>query len=366
MSKTNYDDMSDESAASFRKKKGRLPRSVAAIIALIALIVIAVLALAIKSWLDGVPQPGNPDAATADGQPLEAGTQEAPSLPEPEGWPPADGVGLARPDLANTTKAAEFDAVVRGPAEGRVVMTAYTMEAGDTLESVARKFSVTAETIVSCNAIRNLEAVGPGTTLEIPDRSGWLYVVKSGDFLSTICSKFNLSMGYEALMEVNGLKNDQIKEGQKLFIPDETAVPSIASAAEGVEFEPPLRGHVSKTGWKEKWTDPATKRSVLLDGVLFKTAEGAEVRAAAGGTVAEVASAAGSPQSCRLKIEHDGGYASHYLYLDMDSLRVAADDKVAAGDVLGTVTSASSPIAVPMLLFKIEQNSMMLDPDLYF
>lgn len=366
MSKSNYDDLTNEGASPARSRRRRLSGLGVALVAVVSMIAIVFMSLAIKSYLDsiqpeapkdeGPAEPSQtPQAAAGDTQLPEQQQQEQ----EQETTPAAEAV------YEQGVAAAGLDAVIRAPAEGRMVSTTYEMAPGDTLDSVARKFGVTAETIRDCNNIKNLDAAVPGTRLEIPDRDGLYYTVRSGDVLSTICSKFGLSMGYETLMEVNGLKSDQIWEGQRLFIPNESVVPSIAAAAEGMVFRHPLKGAVPFKGYRETWTDPATKKLSILDGILLKAPEGSEVRASAGG-VATLMGDTGNLAGGVVKIAHDAGYCSYYFYLDWNSLKVASGDTVEAGDVLGTVTASSSPGDSPMLLFKIEQNGMALNPDLFF
>jgi LysM repeat protein len=51
----------------------------------------------------------------------------------------------------------------------------------------------------------------------VPVRSQKTYVVKSGDSLSKIADKFNVSL--TKLKSINGLRSDMIRPGQKLKIP---------------------------------------------------------------------------------------------------------------------------------------------------
>ncbi len=58
------------------------------------------------------------------------------------------------------------------------------------------------------------------------------YVVKSGDTLSGIASKYNVSGGYLALAKYNGISNpNQINIGQKITIPNTTSASSSSSSA---------------------------------------------------------------------------------------------------------------------------------------
>jgi hypothetical protein len=96
---------------------------------------------------------------------------------------------------------------------------------------------------------------------------------------------------------------------------------------------------------------------------------GVEVRAAAGGTVVEVRDGFfdretgltfGDPGNY-VFIDHGNGWVSQYYHLREDSVVVAVDDVVAAGDVLGFVGSSGNS-GGPHLHFEIQHNKTPVDP----
>lgn len=96
---------------------------------------------------------------------------------------------------------------------------------------------------------------------------------------------------------------------------------------------------------------------------------GTEVRVAAAGTVTEVRDGFfdretgltfGDPGNY-VFIDHGNGWVSQYYHLREDSISVAVDDVVAAGDLLGLVGSSGNS-GGPHLHFEIQHNKTPVDP----
>src|SRR5690625_740647 len=96
----------------------------------------------------------------------------------------------------------------------------YTVKSGDTLSGIAVKFGVTTAQHQKCNNISNADSLQIGQKLIVKEPVGGsqtTYTVKSGDTLSGIAVKFNVTVSN--LMKWNNISNaDTIKIGQKLII----------------------------------------------------------------------------------------------------------------------------------------------------
>jgi lipoprotein NlpD len=362
MIKTNYDDLSNMPEGG-QKPKRKLSNAFIAVICLLTVIIIAVAILIIYNMLSKVEAPQAAASAPAVEQTVDETAPAATADTEPEIPAPAAPVV---PDFSQVSTAQSLGNAAKPSYEDQVQYQEYTLGKGETLETVASKFGITIQTILSVNQIKNPSAVVEGTKITVPDRSGRLYTVEEGDMLSSITKKSNLSMGWKTLQEVNGLKGESIFVGQKLFIPDETAVESISFAASGIEFKSPLKGGTMIAYYGQSQLNPSTKTTEILNGILIAGSEGAAVTAASSGTVMDTAYDATGSQGYYVKISHDGGYNSYYCFLDMNSIKVGVSDKVDIGDEIGSISSGSSPYGSPTLYFKIEQNGIMLDPSVFF
>lgn len=99
----------------------------------------------------------------------------------------------------------------------------YTVKSGDTLSAIASKYNMTVNALATLNSISNPNLIYPGQTLRVADsdKGGSVsnkatapiannvstnsYVVKSGDTLSGIASRYGMSTS--ALASLNGISN---------------------------------------------------------------------------------------------------------------------------------------------------------------
>ncbi len=100
-------------------------------------------------------------------------------------------------------------------------LTTYTVQRGDTLSSIARKFGVTASAIIAVNPGINANRIFPGQVINMPFNNSGVkktYVVQGGDNLRKIAAKFNTTIA--VLQQLNGLSDpNKIFVGQTLVVP---------------------------------------------------------------------------------------------------------------------------------------------------
>ncbi len=120
---------------------------------------------------------------------------------------------------APTAPPAGSSPVPTSAAPGR--LTTYTVQRGDNLYKIARKFSTTANAIIAVNPGINPNRIFPGQVINLPfDNTGVkkTYVVQRGDNLQKIAAKFNTTIAI--LQQLNGLSDpNKIFVGQTLVVP---------------------------------------------------------------------------------------------------------------------------------------------------
>jgi len=97
----------------------------------------------------------------------------------------------------------------------------YTVQKGDSLWSIARRFGVSVSDIKRWNNVDKRIFPGDILLIVLPEKSTEsykIYTVKKGDTLIKISKKFNVSV--EQLKRVNNLKTTKIYPGLKLKIPE--------------------------------------------------------------------------------------------------------------------------------------------------
>lgn len=265
------------------------------------------------------------------------------------------GVEIKKPAIAQNLSISQQSSFSRDI----VKYTEYTIQEGDSLDSIAQKFGLTRETIISVNQIKSTTSLFIGSTLQIPDRDGTLYTVKEGDTLSSIVQQLNLSLGWKALSDVNGLRNESVSAGDKLFIPLES-VQETGTLSVGAEpsFSLPSDSAVTVALYNQKVADPLGNSAVQLDGILLQAADGTAVCASEAGTVID--RGFNDNGTGFVKILHSNGYTTYYDYVS--NICVNSTDRVAKGDTIGYFANGSTNLLNPTILFRIEQDGIPLDP----
>lgn len=94
----------------------------------------------------------------------------------------------------------------------------YTVEDGESLWSIAKKFNVSIETIVWANDLKNL-LIRPGQKLLILPVSGVMHIARDGDKVEDLAKKYKAET--DKILAFNDISGDQdIFPGELLIIPD--------------------------------------------------------------------------------------------------------------------------------------------------
>lgn len=124
------------------------------------------------------------------------------------------GVSVSQIQLANNIN----DAVtLKAGQELAIPIQSYIIEKGDTLSSVADRLQIDAKKLRQLNKLKN-DALKAGQKLVIPQKpyEGQIYVAQKGDTLSYVSMRFDISQ--TKLAQLNDLESPLLKEGQTLHL----------------------------------------------------------------------------------------------------------------------------------------------------
>lgn len=118
---------------------------------------------------------------------------------------PADTTVVAKPQTVATTFVSSKD------------IKTYIVAAGDTVSSIATKFSVTSDSIMWSNNLSS-NNVAAGTKLVIPPVNGIVYTVQRDDTIDSLASKYRSNK--DQLILVNDIELTGLTPGLQILIPN--------------------------------------------------------------------------------------------------------------------------------------------------
>lgn len=142
----------------------------------------------------------------------------------------ADSTVIAKPQAVVTTFASRKD------------IKTYVTQSGDTVSSIAAKFNVTSDSVMWSNNL-NGNTLNAGLKLFIPPVNGIVYTVKSGDTVDSLASKYRANK--DQIIEVNDIELSGLKVGEQILIPNgQQPAPVLAArAAPAVAVYGPYNGY---------------------------------------------------------------------------------------------------------------------------
>lgn len=244
----------------------------------------------------------------------------------------------------------------------------YIVQSGDTVSSIAKKFDVSIDTIRWQNDLKTIDAIKPGDTVEVPPVTGMVHKVKRGETVYSIAKKFDVTAQQIINWPFNTYSNDEdfeLAAGQTLIVPDGVKpAEQLWDPKRYVAQVTPDAGKVSAIG-QFVWPTSGgiSQRYVWYHrGVDIANKGQPPILAADSGRV----TVAGWPDNAgygnRVMIDHGNGFQT--LYAHMSSISVTVGQTVNRGDVIGNVGSTGRSTG-PHLHFEIRRGGEILDPLTY-
>ena len=235
---------------------------------------------------------------------------------------------------------------------------AYRVKKGDMVGTIAEKFGVTQDTIISVNNIRQSRLIQIGQDLKIPSIPGILYTVKKdGEDINDIAERFEIAPEECAKVNNLDLQLASLKAGDQLFLPNAELDWVTRQEINGDLFKRPLKGGYyfsSYYGWR---ASPFTGKRTFHGGIDMAARKGTAVYPALDGTVLETGY--NSTYGNYIYIKHHSGYKT--LYAHLSAINTKKGRFVYTNTKIGEVGSTGLSTG-PHLHFSIYKNNVSINP----
>jgi len=260
--------------------------------------------------------------------------------------------------------------IAAAPDTARPEVLYYSVKSGDTVLAIAKRFGLQPETLMWSNSFieQNPDRLKIGDQVRILPIDGVLHVVKRGDTLSGIASKYETDMQAIVQYAPNGMTgvNDSLPIGKEIVVPGGTkpyvaptvggastaysvARPAGALAGSG-NFSWPAAGYVSQGYWRGH---PA----IDIAGWV-----GAPVTAADSGYVVLAGGGWNGGYGNYVIIDHGNGFTT--LYAHLNSIFVKPGETVSRGQQVGTMGNTGNSTGAHLHL-EIRYNGVPYNPASY-
>lgn len=267
-----------------------------------------------------------------------------------------------------------------------------TVQKGDTLYSIARRYNVPIRDMIEANGLRPPYTLNIGRVLKMPNAR--FHIVEKGDTVYNISKRYDVDM--RSLSKLNNIAAPYaLRIGQRLVIPgsvvSSSTTPTTARKAATASKTSSWKVSSAK---KKKTTSAAKKKTTRTttttvkkrtskfawpvqgkvvsnfgpiakgrnnDGINIKAPLGTPVKAADAGTVAYAGNELRGFGNLIL-IKHSGGWMTAYAH--NDRILVRKGQKVKKGEKISTVGSTGG-VSSPQLHFEIRAGKKAVNPKAY-
>jgi murein DD-endopeptidase MepM/ murein hydrolase activator NlpD len=243
----------------------------------------------------------------------------------------------------------------------------YTVQPNDNIWAIAQAFGIQAETVLWANPQieKDPDLLSVGQVLTVLPVDGIYYTVQAGDTVNKLAKEYKATVEEIAAFELNGLEEPYtLTPGQKLVIPGGRkqivppqnyypltkvgSAPAEAPKGSG-RFAWPTRGYLTQRYWSAHLAYDIANRT------------GTPIYAVDGGYVA-LAGMSTWGYGNQVLIDHGNGFRTRYAH--METVLVKAGDVVDKNQLIGTMGSTGRSTG-PHLHFEVIKGEQRLDPQAY-
>ncbi len=235
----------------------------------------------------------------------------------------------------------------------------YVVGQGDTLWDIAANLGASVEQITASNTLERGDLISPGKELIVPIVPGFAYRIKDGDTLSSLATRYSIEA--DSIQTANGIAPDQaLLPGTIVLLPGArppaadkvrvaSASRSLSSGRNTGAWAWPARGPIT-SGFGTRWGS-------FHEGIDIGVGTGTAVHASRSGRVTRAGWDGGYGKV--VMISHGGGLTTVYAHLSQ--LEVSVGEQVDQGQVVGLSGSTGNSTG-PHLHFEVRVNGTQKNP----
>ncbi len=238
----------------------------------------------------------------------------------------------------------------------RLFYTTYAVKKGDMVSTIAEKYGVSQDAIISINKLRNTRTLQIGQILKVPSIDGIPYKVKKGDTPESIADNYKISL--EKLALVNTFTDNTVEPASMIFLPDAKLDWATLQEINGDLFKKPLKRRFrlsSRYGWRNNPFRPGVRS--FHNGIDMAAPRGTPIYAALAGRV--IAAGYSKVYGNYIIIAHHSGYRT--LYGHLHAIFTSRGAFVTPSSKIGIVGNTGMSTG-PHLHFTIFKNGSTLNP----
>lgn len=264
------------------------------------------------------------------------------------------------------TDISNMDTQTKESEKPRRDVVEYTVAPGDTLSSIAKKFSskdsvIDTQSITYLNNFSETKVLRPGDVIKVPPVSGIIITVKKGDTITSLAKKYGLPSSQSIVdWPYNSFANDEtftLSAGQTLVLPGGKP-PEIAPVAPRMVNNTTLfAGGTGRFSWPTSGVI-TQYYSWYHGGDDIAAPTGTGIYAADSGRVVTVLYD-NHDYGYHVIIDHGNGYRT--LYGHMSRIDVTEGQNVSRGQMIGLMGSTGRSTG-PHLHFEISQGGARVNP----
>lgn len=293
------------------------------------------------------------------------------------------GLEIVLESFTTFKKEYDFSEKIVKPIEA-VELIKYKVASGDTLEKIANKFNISADTIKINNKNARTGKLKVGQEFTFPSQDGFYYKIRKNDTIAKISKLYGIKAA--DIINFNDIDPKKLKAGAKIFLKGvsykkfmeieqagtetkkktgteskkgkqgSSSQVSVGESSSGFAYPVKFSGVASPFGNR---FHPVLKKYILHTGVDF-IAKYIPLRASKEGVVSFAGNMSGYGKI--IIIKHNNGYETRYAHLSVISTKVG--EYVNKGDLIGK-TGASGRVTGPHLHFEIRKDGVPKNPMKY-